>query len=295
MKHIVSAALRWARSLNFAMVIVLSGAVIAPIASAQTWPDMPIRLIVTTPAGGPIDSFARLLGQGAAKILKQPVIIENKPGASGAIALGHVVKQPADGYTILITANAAFTLVPILRKVPYKPIDDFTFVGQLLYAPDVFVVSGALPAKNMKEFVDLAKARPGKLNYGSMAGIPQHLDFERFKKESATDILFVPYAGGAPILNALISGEIDATLFNAPLVTPWIASGKVRALATSSTIRAASMPDVPTLSEAGFPGINLFGGSFYSLAAPRGLPGEIAQKLFQAFSAAAAETRRARP
>jgi tripartite-type tricarboxylate transporter receptor subunit TctC len=270
------------------MLLAASAATLAAQAAfAQNWPEKPVRLIVTTPPGGPIDSLARILGEAVAKHTRQPVVIENKAGGSGAIALGYTIRQPADGYTLLITANAAFSLIPIVRTMPYKPLDDFSFLGQLAFTPNVFAVTGGSPARNMKEFVAHARSQPGQLNYGMMLGVPHHLDFERFKKDTGTDIALVPYTGGAPIVNGLLSGEVDVTLFNAPLFAEWAKSGKLRVLATTAKTRIAQLPDVPTMAEAGFPNLKLAEGSFYSLAAPAGLPKPLAKRIYQVFGAVA--------
>lgn len=145
----------------------------SPAALAPGWPEKPIRLVVTVPAGGPVDGLARVLGEAVSRQLRQPVIVDNKPGASGAIALGYTMKQPADGYTLVITANAAFTLVPVVRQMPHKPMQDFTFLGQLVFTPNVFAVPASSPARSLKELVALSKSHPGKLNYGMMQGVPQ--------------------------------------------------------------------------------------------------------------------------
>jgi tripartite-type tricarboxylate transporter receptor subunit TctC len=268
------------------LLLAASACLAATAAAAQSWPDKPVRLVVTTPAGGPIDSLARIVGEAVARQTRQTVIIENKAGGSGAIALGYTIKQPADGYTLLITANAAFSLVPILRSMPYKPLEDFSFIGQLAYTPNVFAVASSVPARNMKELVALAKAQPGKLNYAMMLGVPHHLDFERFKKDTGTDIVLVPYTGGAPIVTGLLGGQVDVTLLNAPLFAEWAKSGKLRVLATTSKTRIAQMPDVPTLAEAGFGNLKLAEGSFYSLAAPAGMPRPLADRIYQVFGAA---------
>jgi tripartite-type tricarboxylate transporter receptor subunit TctC len=265
---------------------LLALTVVASLAQAQSWPDKPVHLVVTVPAGGPVDSLARVLGEAVSKQVKQPVIVENKPGASGAIALGYTMKQPADGHTLLITANAAFTLVPIVRQMPYRPMQDFTFLGQLVFTPNVFAVAASSPAKSLKDLVALAKSNPGKLNYGMMVGVPQHLDFERFKKDTGTDFLLVPYPGGSPIVTAMLGGQVDVTLFNAPLFAEWKKDGRLRVLATTAKNRSAQMPDVPTLAEAGFPNLKMSPGSNYLLAAPAGVPRPIADKVYQAFSTA---------
>lgn len=254
--------------------------------SAQTaWPDKPVRVVITTPPGGPIDMLARVLSEAVSRQTKQPVLVENRPGASGAIALGYVMKQPADGQTLLITANASFSLIPLVRPMPNK-LDDFTYLGQLVYTPNVFVVPAASPAKTLKDLVAIGK--PGsKLNYGMMAGVPHHLDIERFKKETGAEFLMVPYAGGAPIVTALLGGQVDMTLFNAPLFAEQAKAGKLRVLATTAKSRLSSMPDVPTLREAGFPNLKLSEGTPYSLAAPAGMPKALADRIYQQFTAAA--------
>ena len=263
-------------------------ALVSSLTSAQTWPDKPIRVVVTTPAGGPVDLLARVLGDAVGKSLQQPVIVENKPGASGSLGSVYVKQQPADGYTLMLTANAAFSLMPVIRKMPYKPIDDFSFIGQVAFTPNVFVVPAASPAKTLGEFVAMAKAQPGTLNYGTMLGIPQHMDFERFKHEAAIQVAMVPYTGGAPIVTALLGNQIEATLMNVPLVAEWVRAGKLRALATPASQRLAALPDVPTVAEAGFGHIKLDPGQAFSLVGPAGLPKAVVDKLYQAFTAAAA-------
>lgn len=276
---------RWSR--RSLLLAALTGA--CGTWAQAAWPDKPIRVVVTTPAGGPVDLVARLLGEGVSRQLKQPVIVENRAGASGGIGMSHVAQQPADGYTLLIGPTAAFTLVPVVRKMPYRPLEDFSFLGQLVFTPNVFAVPAGSPAKTMREFVELARSQPGKLNYGTMLGIPQHLDFERFKRELNLDIHTVGYPGGVPILNALVGEQIQATLAAAPLVAAWSKNGKVRVLATPAPQRLAQLPEVPTLAEAGFGQLKLDAGQYYCLAAPANLPPPIAEKLYQAFSAAAAE------
>lgn len=250
------------------------------------FPDRPIRVVLSTPAGGPLDALARISGEAAAKTLGQPIIIENKPGASGGIAVSYVNKQPADGYTLYMTADATFTLIPVLRKMNYRPIEDFTFVSALVFAPQVLAVPATAPVRTMQEFIGKAKAEPGKLNYGMMLGIPQHLDFERLKVATGTDIVLVPYTGGGPIVTAMLGGQIDATLMNASLFTDWVKQGKVRALATTAKKRMSALPDVPTLAEAGFPKLDLDEGVSYVLVGPAGMPKAVVSALHQAFAGA---------
>lgn len=275
------------RRQGVSLLLAVVAALCLQSASAQpAWPDKPVRLVITTPPGGPVDTLARVLGEAVSRQVKQPVVVESRPGASGAIALGYVMKQPADGYTLLITANASFSLIPLVRTMPNNKLDDFSYVGQLVYTPNVFVVPAASPAKTLKELVALGK--PGsKLNYGMMAGVPHHLDIERFKKETGADFLMVPYPGGAPIVTALLGGQVDMTLFNAPLFAEQAKAGKLRVLATTAKSRLATMPDVPTLREAGFTDLKLSEGTSYSLVAPAGMPKALADRIYQQFTAAA--------
>jgi tripartite-type tricarboxylate transporter receptor subunit TctC len=219
-------------------------------------------------------------------VLGQQIVIDNKPGAGGAVAVTYLKQQPADGHTLYMTADATFSLIPVVRKVPYKPIEDFTFVGSLAFAPQVFAVPATLPVRTLQELVAKAKAEPGKLNYGMMLGIPQHLDFERFKKATGTEIVLVPYTGGAPIVTAMLGGQIQTSLMNASLFGEWVKQGKVRALATTSKKRLATMPDVPTLAEAGFPNLELDEGVSYALVGPSGMPPAVAGKIYAAFATA---------
>ncbi len=270
------------------LVLLLSAAACTaalPAAAQSTWPDKPVKLVVTTPAGGPIDTLARVLAEAVGRQTRQQFIVENKPGGVGVIALGHVLRQPPNGETLVITANAAFSLIPHVRSMPYK-LEDFSYVGQVAYTPNVFVVPASSPAKSLKELVALAKPS-AKLSYGTMQAVPHHVDVERFKKETGADLLMVPYPGGSPIVTALLGGQIDVTLFNVPLFTEFVKSGKLRALATTAKTRLASMPDVPTLAEAGFPNLKLSEGSAYSLAGPANMPSALSERIFQQFNAAA--------
>lgn len=270
---------------NTLCLLVLCG--LGGLTAAQTaYPDRPIRLVLSTPAGGPLDNLARIVGEAASKVLGQPLLIDNRPGASGAIAVGYVTKQPADGYTLYMTADATFSLIPVVRKMPYRPIDDFSFVSSLVFAPQVFAVPAGLPVRTLPELVAKAKSEPGGLNYGMMLGVPQHLDFERFKKASGTDIVLVPYQGGAPILNAMLGGQVQVSLMNASLFGEWIKQGKVRALATTAKRRLPSLPDVPTLAEVGLPGLELDEGVNYVVVGPQGMPNAVVGKLHTAFATA---------
>jgi tripartite-type tricarboxylate transporter receptor subunit TctC len=253
---------------------------------AQAYPSRPVKVIIAVPAGGPLDNLARILGEGMSKNLGQPVIVESKVGGTGAVAMVHLLQQPVDGYTIHLTANAAFALTPLLKKMPHKPVDDFTFIGRAVFAPSVIAVSAASPATTLREFVALAKSKPGQLNYGTMLGIPQHIDFEKFKRATGTDIVPVSYTGGAPIVNDMLGMHVQATMLNAAIFTEYIKAGKIRGLATTSAKRLSYLPDVPTLAEAGFPDLKLDEGVYYGFVGAVGMPKPIVDRLYTAVTAA---------
>jgi tripartite-type tricarboxylate transporter receptor subunit TctC len=271
-------------------VALTLGIAAQPAAQAQGYPNKPIKLVIAVPAGGPLDNLARILGEGMSRSLGQPIIVESRVGGTGAVAMIHLIQQPADGYTIHLTANAAFALTPLLKKMPHKPIDDFTFIGRAVFAPSVLAVTATSPAKNLKEFVALAKSKPGQLNYGTMLGIPQHVDFEKFKLATGTDIVAVSYPGGAPIVNDMLGQHVQATLLNAAIFTEYIKAGRIRGLATTAAKRLPYLPDVPTMVEAGFPELKLDEGVYYAFVGPVGMPQAVVDKLYQALIAAVNHT-----
>lgn len=255
-------------------------------AQAQAYPNRPVKLTIAVPAGGPLDALARIIGEGMSKNLGQPVIVESRVGGTGAVAMIHLLQQPVDGYTIHLTANAAFALTPLLKKMPHKPVEDFTFIGRAVFAPSVIAVPASSPAKTLQEFVALAKSRPGQMNYGTMLGIPQHIDFEKFKRATGTDIVPVSYPGGAPIVNDMLGMHVQATMLNAAIFTEYIKAGKIRGLATTASRRLSYLPDVPTLAEAGFPDLKLDEGVYYGFVGATGMPKPIVDRLYQAITAA---------
>lgn len=241
--------------------------------------DKPVRLVVSVPAGGGLDALARILGESLTKKTGQPSIVENKPGATGAIAIQYVLKQPADGFTLYVAPDAAHNFVPVIRKMPYRPIDDFTFIARIAYTPNVIAVSNSVPAKSLKEFIDLAKNNPKKYNYGTMLGVPAQMDFELLKRNTGSDIVSIPYPGGINIVSAMLEGSVDVSLFAITPLSPHIKAGKIRALAVTSPKRLATMPDVPTLAEAGFGNIGLTEGGYFGIVGPAGMPAAVVAKL----------------
>jgi tripartite-type tricarboxylate transporter receptor subunit TctC len=244
-----------------------------------SYPNKPVRLVVSTPAGGGVDAFARLLGENLSRRTGQSAIVENKPGATGAIAIQYVLNQPADGYTLYVSPDAAHTFVPVIKKMPYRPIEDFTFISRVAYTPNVIAVSPKHKTTTLKDFLSLAKANPGKFNYGTMLGIPAQMDFELLKRGSGTDIVSVPYTGGATIVSAMLDGSIDVTLFPITPLAQHIKAGKIQALAVTSSKRLASMPNVPTVAEVGLGNLGLAEGGYFGLVGSANIPAPVVTKL----------------
>src|SRR6267378_2427302 len=223
-------------------------------AFAQSYPARPVRMVVPFAAGGAVDTVARTLGQKLMETWKQPTLVDNRPGAGGNIAADYVAKAPADGYTLLITTQG-FAISPgLYKKLPFDAVRDFVPVTQLTSSFVVLVANPQLPAASAKELIALVKARPGAINYGSTGiGAPPHLLGELLKSMTGTDMLHVPYKGDAPLSQALLAGEVQLAFMPLAGVLPHIRSGRLRALGVSSHARSATMPDVPTLTEAGIP------------------------------------------
>ena len=216
-----------------ALVCVSPGA-----ALAQDYPSRPIRLVVPFPAGGANDSVARVVTQGLAALLGQPVIIENQAGAGGSIATRQVAAAAPDGHTLLmVVPTNTFGTAPVLHELDYDPIKKFALVGTLAADKQVMVVGPSAPAATVEELVRYARANPGKLNYGSAPGIAPHFLMEMFKKSTGTDIVHIPYRGGAPMIADLLGGQIHMTINGRSVLMPHIAQGKLRAVAVSNAER----------------------------------------------------------
>lgn len=263
--------------------------------TATTYPDKPIRLVVPFTPGGTTDILARSIGQELTKAWGQTVIIENVPGAGGSIGADRVAKATADGYTLLMGHIGTLSVNPSLYpKLPYNPVKDFAPVAWVARVPNVLVVNPLVPAKNTAELVALAKAKPGQLNYGSGGnGSAANLATEYFKMQTGTSLLHIPYRGTAPAITDLIGGQIQVLFTGAPSVINQIRNGQLRALAVSSPKRLDTLPDVPTVAEAGFKDFEA--DQWYGVVAPAGTPADIVRKLNtqinQSLNAAELKTR----
>jgi tripartite-type tricarboxylate transporter receptor subunit TctC len=248
-------------------------------ASAQSYPDRLVRIVVPYPAGGGVDGMARALGEGLAQIWKQPVIIENKPGASTMIGGEYVARSPADGYTLFLTSDSSITSNPFLfPNAKFDPVKDFAPISQLIELNQLVVLHPSVPANSLKELVALSKEKKGALNYGSYGvGSQPHLLFEMLRAQAGADIMQIPYRGIAPAITATIAGDVQMTLGGWSVTSGHIKAGKLKAIAISKKERQKELPDVPTLREAGFP--NIDPQSWFGLFAPAGTPKPVIDKI----------------
>ncbi|NYE22160.1 Bug family tripartite tricarboxylate transporter substrate binding protein [Pigmentiphaga litoralis] len=248
-------------------------------ASAQAYPDRPIRLIVPYAVGGTTDIIARVVGNKLGAVLGQPIVIENKPGAGGNIGSAYAARQPADGYTLVMAVESSHAVNPnVYAKSPYDPIKDFSPISNLADVPNVLVVNPALPAQDLKSFLALLKSQPGKLAFGSSGnGGLSHMNGELFMSVTGTRMLHVPYKGLGPALNDLVAGQLQVVFDNIPSSNPLIQSHRIRPLAVAARQRLKVLPDVPTYAEAGLPAMNT--PSWFGLAAPAGVPEAILDRL----------------
>jgi tripartite-type tricarboxylate transporter receptor subunit TctC len=241
-------------------------------AQAQDYPSKPVRLIVPLAAGGIADNLARTLGQKITEATRQPVLVDNRPGAAMVIGTELAAKAPADGYTLLMGGAGSLTVLPLLRKdLPYDAAKDFAPVVDIVVFANLLVVHPSVPARSLKELIALAKANPGKLSFASQ-GIASsgHMVGEQFKQVAGIDIVHVPYKGAAPAVQDLVAGQVSM-MFDSVLVSmPHARAGRLRALAITSAERNPGAPEVPTMAEAGLPGLEA--GVWFGLFAPAGTP-----------------------
>lgn len=250
-----------------------------PVFAQVSYPSKPLRLVVPFPAGGGTDVLARVIGAKLSDAWGQPVVIELRPGASATLGPDLVAKAAPDGHT-LVLVTSTFTMAPALQKVPYDPVRDFSPVILFAAVPNILMVHPSLPARTLKELIQLARARPGELTYGSTGnGSVPHLATEMLRTMvPRIDIVHVPYKGNVPALTALLSGEISMSITSMPSAMPYVTSGRLRPVAVTSARRSQAAPHVPTLAESGASGYDF--SSEWGLLLPAKVPAEVVNKLY---------------
>jgi tripartite-type tricarboxylate transporter receptor subunit TctC len=259
------------------VIVLLAASMLGAQATAQAWPDKPIKLIVNFPPGGVADTLARAISPGLSDILKQPVVVENKPGANGSIGADAVAKSPADGYTFLVSSGGAMTVDPFLYpNLPYDTQKDLTPVASLAVVRVFLLVHPSVPAKNLNEFLAYARANPGKLSYGSAgSGSSPHLAGEMLKRAANINATHIPYKGAAPALNDLLGGQVQF-MFDPGPGLQHVAAGKLVALGVASGKRAAKYPDIATLDELG---VRIDADTTFGVYAPGGTSPAIIERM----------------
>src|SRR3954447_21862587 len=254
-----------------ASALLLVAVLVAAPAAAQDYPQRTIRIIVPFGAGGPTDVFTRVIGEELRKSLGQPIVMENRPGAGSIIGTAEVAKAAPDGYTLLMISATQTTVETLNSNKPYRLMRDFVPVAPLMNSELVMVVPAKVPVRTLGEFIALAKAKPGQLNYASSGpGSNYHMAAELVKNLAGIDIVHVPYKGSTGARNDIISGQIEMMFDSVPTMAPMIEAGRVRALGTSGRVRSPVLPDVPTLAEAGIPGYEAT--IWIGVMAPAGTP-----------------------
>jgi tripartite-type tricarboxylate transporter receptor subunit TctC len=262
---------------------------VSRMATAQTYPTRPVRLIIGYPPGGSADITARLLGQWLSERLGQPFVIESRPGASTNIATEAVVRAPPDGYTLLLVAPANAINATLYEKLNFNFISDIAPVAGIIRFPNVMVVNPLVPAKTVPEFIAYAKANPGRLNMASSGnGSTIHVSGELFKMMTGVNMVHVPYRGGAPALTDMISGQVQVMFDNVPTSIEFIRAGKLRALAVTTATRSEVLPDLPTVADF-VPGYEA--SAWYGVGVPKGTPDDIIDKLNKEINAILAEPK----
>ena len=254
--------------------------------SSTAFPTKPVRIIVPLAPGGSADAMCRLIGTGLAKVLGQPVIVENRAGAGGLSGLAEVTKAKPDGYTLGYSLAGALTVAPhIAKNMPFDAMKDLAPLTQVVAVPEILVVHPSVGVKSLAELVARAKAQPGRINFGSAgnATVP-HLGGELLKREAGIDMVHVPYKGSGPALNDLLAGQIQVMVSDITLVRPHIAAGRLIALAVAGPARVSELPQVPTAAQAGLPGFVI--SNWHGMVAPAGTPAAVLAQLRDAIAQA---------
>jgi tripartite-type tricarboxylate transporter receptor subunit TctC len=266
------------KRLHHGVLLLIASALCAVGASAQPYPNRPVKLIVADSAGGAPDQLARLVAQKLSDNLGQPVVVDNRAGAGGVVGAEMAAKSAPDGYTLLLTTTAIYAILPNLRKdLPYDPVKDFVPISRIATASNVLVVNNALPVKSIAELVKLAREKPGVLNYASAGvGTPAHLAGEMLNLLADIKVVHVPYKGAAPALTDVIAGNAQYIITSPIAAGAHMTSGRVRALATTGAERNPSLPDLPTIAET-VPGYEIT--QTWGIVVPAGTPPELASRL----------------
>jgi tripartite-type tricarboxylate transporter receptor subunit TctC len=261
------------------------GTLLAAPALAQDWPTRPVRCIIPYPPGGPTDLVGRVIAQRAQQDLGQPLVPENKPGASGTIGAAEVARAAPDGQVFLMNASIHVIIPHLNRNLPFDALNDFTPVTNMAMVPLVALVNPGLPVRSLRDLADYAKANPGRLSYGSSGnGAAQHLAGEMFKQIAGVDMTHVPYRGAGPAIQDLIAGNIQVMFDSVPAGAGAVRQGLLRPLAVTTPARIAAYPDLPTTAEAGFPGLVI--STWYGIWAPPRMPMAIAERMQRAVAVA---------
>jgi tripartite-type tricarboxylate transporter receptor subunit TctC len=276
---------------NFLHLAAVSVALpmVSRVAVAQAYPSRPVRLIVATSAGGGNDIVARLMGQWLSERFGQQFVVDNRPGAGSNIGTEAVVRAPADGYTLLLVSASNAINATLYEKLTFNFIQDIAPVAGIMRTPNVMLVNPGLPSRTLLEFIDYAKANPGKVNMASGGnGTPSHMSGELFKMMAGVNLVHVPYRGLAPALNDMIGGQVQLMFGGTTASFPYVAAGKLRALAVTGTARSDLLPDVPSVDEF-VPGYE--SSQWYGIGAPKNTPTEIIDKLNMEINAALADAK----
>ncbi|MDB5821996.1 MAG: LacI family transcriptional regulator [Herminiimonas sp.] len=249
----------------------------SPCFAADAWPTKPVTIVIPFAAGGTTDIIGREVGQKLSEELKQPVIIDNRPGAGGTLGASLVAHASPDGYTLFLSTVAHAMAPGIYKKLPYDFIKDLDPIGMVATTPNILVVNPSVPVNNVSELISYIKAHPNTVNYGSAgSGSTEHFSAELFRSMTGVDITHVPYKGGSPMMTDLIGGQIQMAIETSASATPYVRSGKVKALAVTGTKRSATFPNLPTMDEAGIKGYTVT--TWFALMAPHGTPAAVEER-----------------
>jgi len=266
--------------MNRGLTPILFWLLVMPVlAWAQAYPSKPVRVIVQFPPGGTPDTYGRIMSAELSKAWNQPVLVENRVGASGTIGTDYVAKSPPDGYTLLFAADAPLTMAPLLHtKLPYDTLRDFTPIVNVITGPFVLLAHPSFPANNLREFIELARAQPGRIPYASSGlGTQQHLSMETVRAITGIDVLHVPYKGFGPALADVLANQVPLVFGGITASVALLKGGKVKALAVTSLNRAKALPEVPSFAESGLPGFDI--QAWFGFVGPAGLPGEVVRRV----------------